>query len=110
MLTAIGRELMNKVSCRECYFVKAAGAKIDYLIEKIKSAIEEAGVPPKYDVNVYKNVYACCGISGTGLIVEITGPEEEEIRRIDLKAVSKILEICEKEGFEHHTLEPLDIG
>jgi len=109
-LTAIGCKLMNKVSCRECYFIKAAGAKIDYLIEKIKSAIEEVGVPPKYDVNVYKNVYACCGISGTGLIVEITGPEEEEIRRIDLKAVSKTLEICEKEGIEHHTLEPLDIG
>ena len=101
---------MSKVSCRECYFVKASGAKIDYLISKIKSAIKDVGIPPKYHVNVYKNVYACCGVSGTGLIVEITGPEEEEIRGMDLKAVSKILEICEKEGIEHPTLEPLDIG
>lgn len=101
---------MGKVSCRECYFIKAAGAKIDYLLDRVKSAIEEAGVPPEYHINVYKNVYACCGVSGTGLIVEIAGPEEEEIRRMDLKAVSKILEICEKEGIEHHTLEPLDIG
>jgi len=101
---------MTKVSCRECYFIKATGANIDHVIRKVKSAIEEVGVPPKYHINVYKNVYACCGVSGSGIIVEITGPEEEKIRSIDLKAVSKILEICEKEGIEHHSFEPLDIG
>ena len=49
-------------------------------------------------------------MAGTELIIEIVGPEEEEIRRMDLKAISKILEICEKEGIEHHNFEPLDIG
>jgi hypothetical protein len=101
---------MSKVSLRECYFIKATGANINYLIKKVKSAIEEGGVPPNYHINVYKNVYACCGVSGSGIIVEIRGPEEEKIRKIDLKAVSKILEICEKEGIEHHAFEPLEIG
>jgi hypothetical protein len=101
---------MSKVSLRECYFIKATGANINYLIKKVKSAIEEEGVPPNYHINVYKNVYACCGVSGSGIIVEIRGPEEEKIRKIDLKAVSKILELCEKEGIEHHAFEPLEIG
>ena len=100
---------MSKVSLRECYFIKGSGANIDYLVEKVKSAIAEEGVPPKYHINVYKNIYACCGVSGTGLIIEIRGPQEEKIRSIDLKAVAKILEICEKEKIEHHSFEPLDI-
>jgi len=100
---------MSKVSCRECYFIKIKGPHIDEVIEKVKSSVKKLGIPPQYDVNVYKNVYACCGVSGTGLIIEITGPEEKGIRALDLKAVSKIMEICEKEGLELHTFEPLDI-
>jgi hypothetical protein len=100
---------MSKVSCRECYFIKVKGQNVDDIIERVRSAIKEFGVPPKYDINVYKNVYACCGVSGVGLIIEITGPEEKKIRTLDLKAVAKIMEICEKEGLESHTFEPLDI-
>ena len=101
---------MSKVSCREVYFIKASGANVDYLINKVKAAVDEIGLPPKYDINVYKNVYACCGLSGTGLILEVTGPSEKKIESIDLKAVAKILELCEKEGIEHHHFEPLEIG
>ncbi len=101
---------MSKVSCREVYFIKASGANVDYLINKVKAAVDEIGLPPKYDINVYKNVYACCGLSGTGLILEVTGPSEKKIKSIDLKAVAKILELCEKEGIEHHHFEPLEIG
>jgi len=100
---------VSKIGCRECFFIKVRGPHTDYLIRKVKSAVEEANIPSKYHINIYKNVYACCGVSGTGLIVEITGPSEKKIRAIDLKVVSKILEICEKEGLEHHTIEPLDI-
>jgi hypothetical protein len=100
---------MAKVSYRECYFIKVKSPNIDYLIDKVKSAIEELGVPPEYDIQIYKNVYACCGVSGIGLIIEVAGPEETEIRTIDLKALSKIIEICEKEGFEYHTFEPLSV-
>lgn len=101
---------MTKIGCRECYFIKATGASIDHIIRKVKSAAEKSEIPPNYHINIYKNVYACCGVSGSGIIVEITGPEVEKIRSLDLKCVSKILEICEKEGFEYHTFEPLDIG
>ena len=101
---------MSKISCRECYFlIKVSTRYIDSLIERVKSAVMETGVPPGYDISVYKNIYACCGVTGVGVIIEVTGPEEEKIRAIDLKAVSKILEICEKEGLEYHTLEPLEI-
>jgi len=96
------------MSCRECYFIKVSGKNIDSLIERVKSAIMEMGVPSGYDIKVYKNVYACCGVGGIGVIIEVTGPEEK-IRAIDLKAVSKVLEICEKEGLEHHIMEPLEI-
>ena len=101
---------MSKVSCREVYFIKASGPNVDYLINKVKAAVDEVGLPPKYDINVYKNVYACCGLSGTGLILEVTGPSEKKIKSIDLKAVAKILELCEKEGIESHHLGPLEIG
>jgi hypothetical protein len=101
---------MSKISCREVYFIKASGPNVDYLINKVKAAVDEIGLPPKYDINVYKNVYACCGLSGTGIILEVTGPSEKKIKSIDLKAVSKILELCEKEGIEHHHFEPLEIG
>lgn len=80
------------------------------MIDKVKSAIQQEGIPPKYNISIYKNVYACCGVSGSGLIVEISGPGEEKIRSLDLKAVAKILELCEKEKIEHHSFEPLDIG
>ena len=101
---------MSKVSCREVYFIKASGPNVDYLINRVKTAVEEIGLPPKYNINIYKNVYACCGVSGTGLILEVTGPSEKKIKSIDLKAVSRILEFCEKEGIESHHFEPLEIG
>ncbi len=90
---------MSKISCRECYFVKISSKNIDSLIERVQSAVKEMGIPPEYDIRVYKNVYACCGVSGIGVIIEVLGPEEKKIRAIDLKAVSKILELCEKVRF-----------
>lgn len=103
---------MSKIGCREIYFVKAMHSRnIDFLIDKVKSVVSEIGVPPKYDIRVYKNVYACMGgVAGLGLIIEVVGPEEEKIRAIDLRAVSKILEFCEKEGYEiaHHSFEQYD--
>jgi len=96
------------MSCRECYFVDVSCKNIDNLIERVKPAVMEMCVPSEYDIKVYKNVYACCGVGGIGVIIEVTGPEEK-IRAADLKAVSKVVEICEKEGLEHHTLEALEI-
>ena len=98
---------MSKIGCREIYFVKAVQShQVDYLIDKIREVVKEMGLPPEYDVRIYKNVYTCCGTGGLGVIIEVVGPEEEKIRAIDLRAVSKILEFCEKEGYDvgHHSL------
>jgi hypothetical protein len=103
---------MPKVGCREIYFVNAMRPRqIDFLIDKIKEVVKEMGIPPEYDIRVYKNVYACCGTGGLGVVIEVVGPEEEKIRAIDLRAVAKILEFCEKEGYEmgHHTFESYDV-
>ena len=102
---------MSRIGCREIYFVKAMQSrKINLLIDKIKEVVKEMGIPPEYDIRVYKNVYACCGIGGVGVIIEVVGPEEEKIREIDLRAVSKILEFCEKEVYEvgYHAVERHD--
>lgn len=32
--------------------------------------------------------------------VEVVGPDEETLKAIDLRAMSSILEFCEKEGFK----------
>ena len=98
---------MSKIGCREVYFIDAMQSRqVDFLIEKVKEAVKEMRFPPEYDIRIYKNVFSCCGIGGLGVIVEVVGPEEEKIKAIDLRAISRILEFCEKEGYEvgHHSL------
>ncbi len=91
---------MSKIGCREVYFVNALRpSQIDFLIDKVKEVVREMGLPPEYDIRIYRNVYACCGVGGLGVVIEVVGPEEERIRAIDLRALSRILEFCEKEGY-----------
>lgn len=91
---------MSKIGCREVYFVNAMRPRqIDFLIDKVKEVVREMGLPPEYDIRIYRNVYACCGVGGLGVVIEVVGPEEERIRAIDLRAMSRILEFCEKEGY-----------
>jgi len=97
---------MSKMGGREVYFVNARNSRqIDYLVDKVKEVMKEMSLPVDYDVRVYKNVFACCGIGGLGLVIEIAGPEEDRIKAIDLRAMSKVLEFCEKEGMAvgHHS-------
>jgi hypothetical protein len=92
---------MLRICCREIYFVKATQShQVDILIDKVKEAVKEMGLPPKYDVRIYKNVYTCCGTGGLGIIIEVVGPNEETLKAIDLRAISKVLEFCEKEGYD----------
>ncbi len=102
---------MSRVGCREIYFVKAMQtSQIDFLIERIKEVVKEMGIPPHYDMRIYKNVFTCCGIGGLGLVIEVVGPEEDGITAIDMRAMSRIIEFCEKEGFNvgHHSLGQLE--
>ena len=92
---------MPRICCREVYFVKATQSnQIDILIGKVKEVVKEIGISPEYDVRIYKNVYTCCGVGGLGLIIEVVGPNEEILKAIDLRAISKVLEFCEKEGYD----------
>jgi len=98
---------MSKIGCREIHFINAMRpSQVDFLIDRVKSVVKEMGFPSEYDVRIYKNVYSCCGVGGVGVIIEVVGPEKEKIKAIDLRAVSKILELCEKEGYEvgHHSV------
>lgn len=97
---------MPRISCREIYFTKVAQARqVDFLIDKVKEIVKEMLLPPQYDVRIYKNVYSCCGIGGLGMIIEVVGPDEETLKSIDLRAMSRVLEFCEKEGYDvgHHS-------
>jgi hypothetical protein len=99
---------MPNMGCREVYFVKAMQThQIDFLIEKVKEAVKEMKLPPEYDIRIYRNVYTCCGVGGLGLIIEVAGPEEEKVKLIDQRALSRVLEFCEREGYEvgHHSFE-----
>ena len=99
---------MSKMACREIYFVDATRSRsIDFLIDKTKEAVEELELSQEYDVRIYKNTYSARAIGGLSIIIEIVGPKEEKIREIDLRAISKILEHCEKEGCDvgHHVIQ-----
>jgi hypothetical protein len=92
---------MPRISCREIYFTDATQtSQIDSLIDKVKEIVKELNLPPQYDVRIYRNVYSCCGIAGLGLIIEVVGPDEETLKAIDLRAMSRVLEFCEKEGYD----------
>lgn len=103
---------MPKMGCREVHFISAAKpSQVDFLIDRLKETVGGMKLPPEYDVRIYRNVYACCGIGGLGLIVEVVGPEEEKIKEIDSKTLSKIVEFCEQEGLDvgHHNVEKYEI-
>jgi len=92
---------MPRICCREVYFVKATQSnQIDILIDKVKEVVKEIALSPEYDVRIYKNVHTCCGTAGLGLIIEVVGPDEETLKAIDTRAISKVLEFCEKEGYD----------
>jgi len=98
---------MSKIGCREIYFINALQPRqVDFFIDRVKTVVKEMGFPSEYDIRIYKNVYSCCGVGGVGVIIEVVGPDAEKIKTIDLRAVSKILELCEKEGYEvgHHSV------
>jgi len=100
---------MPMIGRRECYLIRINSQNVERLVEQVNSALAEMGVPDECSVKVYKNVFTCCGFSPGNIIIEVTGPDEEKIKAMDLKAVSKILEICEKGSMDHHVFGPLEI-
>jgi hypothetical protein len=99
---------MPKIGFRECHFIKVSD--IDAFIEELKTKTEHLNIPKDYDLRIYKSVYGCCGTSNKNVIVEIIGPDEKEIKDIDLKVMSKLIDICQQKGLEYHACEPMEIA
>ena len=102
---------MDLISRRECHLIESKDEDLNRFVEEIKSFLVEQAkrIPDDYAVNVYKNAVACCGYFPIGITVEIKGPKNEPIKELDLMIYSKIIEICEREGVEHHECGPLEI-
>jgi len=87
------------ITCREIHFTQCSHPRqVDELINSVKQIIEEMNLPATYNVKVFKNVFSCCGTGGLDLILEVVGPDKETLKDIDLKATSRVLEYCEKQG------------
>lgn len=91
---------MPKLGRREYYLFDISDKNLESLIDVIKSTLTP---PTKYSVDVYPGKY------GLNVIVEISGPDEGKIKKIDLEISAKVLEICEKRGIGVHVMESLEI-
>ncbi len=97
------------ISHRACHLAGTKNEDINRFVEEIKFFLEEAKIPENYTVDVYKDQVTCCGVFPIGVAIEIEGPKKQAIEDLDLKIYAKIIEICEREGIEHHECEPLEI-
>lgn len=100
---------MSMISHRACHIVGGNDEVIDRFVAEIKTYLEEAGIPETYKVNVYKDQVTCCGHFPIGVAVEIEGPKEQPIKNLDEKILSKIMEICGREGIKYHECSPIEI-
>ena len=91
---------MSKLGRREYYLFNISNKNLESLIDEIKSTLTP---PRKYSVDVHPGKY------GLNVTVEISGPDEGKIKKIDLEISAKVLEICEKRGIEVHVMESLEI-
>jgi len=91
---------MTVVSCREIHFSQYPNPdQVDELINVVKQTIEEMKLPSTCNVKIFKNIFSCCGTGGLDLILEVTGPDEKTLEAVDLRAASRVLEYCEKQGY-----------
>ena len=103
---------MSKMSCREIHFNQCISPdQVDDLIDNVKQIIEEMKLPSTYNVKVFKNIFSCCGTGDLELILEVVGPDEETLKDIDLRATSRVLEFCEKQGYGmgYHSLGKFEL-
>ena len=91
---------MPMISCREIHFSQYPNPdQVEELINIVKQTIEEMKLPSTCNVKIFKNIFSCCGTGGLDLILEVTGPDEETLKAVDLRAASRVLEYCEKQGY-----------
>lgn len=91
---------MSKLGRRELFFFNITDRNIESLIDVVKSTMTS---PHEYTLDVYPGKY------GLNAILEVSGPDEERIKQIDLELSAKVLEICEKRNIGVHLIERLEI-
>ncbi len=100
---------MTLISHRECHIVGIRNDDLNRFVEEVKTFLKKERIPEDYAINVYKDAVACCGYFPIGVSVEVEGPEKQPIEGLDLMIYAKIIEVCEREGFEHHECKPLEV-
>ena len=103
---------MSVMSCREIHFNQCISPhQVDDLIDNVKQIVEDMKLPSTYNVKVFKNIFSCCGTGDLELILEVVGPDEETLKDIDLRATSRVLEFCEKQGYGmgYHSLGKFEL-
>lgn len=89
------------IGVREC-FVKANASIIDNIKSSLESALSTVNISPKTKVNVFGDI-------NKYITVEILGRHKANIKSIDLKIMSKLIEVFEKRGITHF-FESLEIN
>ena len=91
---------MSKLGRREYFLFDISDKNLESLIDIIRSTLTP---PREYSVDVYRGKY------GVNVVIEISGPDEGKIKKIDLEISAKVLEICEKRSIGVHVMEPLEV-
>ena len=90
---------LSKLGRRELFFFNITDRNIESIIDVIKSTINSC----KHTINV------CSGKYGVNVVIEISRPDEEQIKQIDFELSAKVLEICEKRNIGVHLIQPMEI-
>ena len=90
---------MSKLGRQEIFFFNITERNIESIIDVIKSTMTSH----EYTLNVYPGEY------GVNVIIEVSGPDEERIKQIDIVLSAKVLEICEKRNIGVHLIQPIKI-
>ena len=90
---------MSKLGRRELFFFHITDRNIASIIDVIKSTMNSY----KHTIDVYSGKY------GVNVIIEIIGPDEEQIKQIDFELSAKVIEICEKRNIGVHLIQPIKI-
>ena len=89
------------IGVREC-FVKASASIIDNIKSSLESALSMVSISHKTKVNVFSDI-------NKYITVEILAPNVANIKSIDLKTISTLIEVFEEECINHF-FESLEIN
>ena len=98
-LLTLGGLNLSKMGRQEIFFFNITDRNIESIIDVIKSTMTSH----EYTLDVYPGEY------GVNVVIEVSGPDEERIKQIDIVLSAKVLEICEKRNIGVHLIQPIEI-